>query len=530
MRKPYALRRRLEGLLFSWLGPRSIRTRLIVAFGALLALGTLNLFAFHYGASRRALVFDDLRHAIERQTITLETMHQLESQHRQVRLLSEIIGVEGSPPSVAEREGFAARVDSIPERLGRLVDLSAPEDRPSVIELRRKADALATSWKIYFDNRGVDPVRAIEEIVRTAEPLATELIEVDLPAAVAREKERLAGASETFLRMERTSSRSTWLIFVATALLGSLLAIVTSRDLLRAIGALRRGAEKIGRGQLGHRIRIRRRDELAEVASSFNDMAERLRERTEEMEEQRRISESLLLNILPRQVANELRQNGRVEAKYLPDTTIMFADLVGFSRLFDLLSVNRMVRLLDGLFTDFDHIVREYGLEKLKTIGDAYMCAGGLLRESPSHPIDTVMAAFDFIEVVERRAEVEQLPLAIRIGIHTGPVAMGVVGIDKFAFDVWGDTVNFASRLEASSEENRVNISSNTYVRVKDFFSCEHRGEVRIKDGRTHDMYFITGLHPELIGPGRPPAPFRERYRNYFEKPPSGYPRSLVEV
>lgn len=528
MKRRYTLHRRVEALLSASLAPRSIRTRLIVAFGALLALGTLNVVAFHYGATRRARLFDDLQRAIERQTTSLETLHALESQHRQIKLMSDIFGAEDTPASEAERERFAARVDSIAARLGRILDLSEPEDRLIMVGLQRKAEALAGSWKAYVDNRGVDPVRALQEVIYVAEPLAAELITEDLPATVAREKARLTRASEAFLQMERSSSRWTWIIFAATALLGGLLAATTSRDLLRAIGALRRGAEKIGQGQLRHRIRIRRRDELAEVAASFNDMAERLRSHTEEIEEQRKLSESLLLNILPRQVANELRENGRVEAKYLADTTIMFADLVGFSRLFDVLSVNRMVRLLDSLFTDFDRVVRDYGLEKLKTIGDAYMCAGGLLRESPSHPIDSVLAAFDFIEIVQQRAEAEQLPLAIRVGIHTGPVAMGVVGIDKFAFDVWGDTVNFAARLEAASEENRVNISSNTYVRVKDFFACEHRGEVRIKDGRAHDMYFITGVHPEIVGPGCPPIAFRERYRNYFEKLPSGYPRSLV--
>ncbi len=528
MMSVHALRRRLEPLLSAPLGLRSIRTRLIIAFGALLSIGALNVFAFYNAATRRARVFDDLQRAIERQTISLETIHQLESQHRQVKLLSEIIGVEGPPPSEADRESFAERVDSIPARLARMLELSDREDRPAIDELRRKAEALVASWKVFYGSRGVDPVRAIEEVVRRAEPLAVELINADFPAAVGREKERLARASEAFILMDRASSRSLWTIFVASALLGSLLAVTTSRDLLRAIGALRVGADKIGQGDLRHRIPIRRRDELAEVAASFNDMAERLRERTDEIEEQRRVSESLLLNILPRQVANELRRKGRVDAKYLPDTTIMFADLVGFTRLFDLLSVDRMVRLLDELFTDFDHVVRGYGLEKLKTIGDAYMCAGGLLREGSSHPIDAVLAAFDFVDAVEKRGRDERLPLAIRIGIHTGPVAMGVVGIDKFAFDVWGETVNFAARLEAASAENRVNVSSNTYVRVKDFFVCEHRGEVETKDGRGHDMYFVLGVHPEIVGAGCPPPAFRERYRAYFEKSPSSYPQSLV--
>ncbi|HEX6938889.1 MAG TPA: adenylate/guanylate cyclase domain-containing protein [Longimicrobiales bacterium] len=523
--------RRRAGAAFATLfRRRSIRTRLIVAFASLLAIGALNVLAFYRAATRREQVFAELRRAIERQTISLETLHQLESMHRQIKLLSGVIGVEGPPPSDAERERFAERVDAILARLARLHELSDSADRPAIGAIQRKAAALVASWKEFDDNRGVDPVRAIEAVVTRAEPLAVELINRDVPDAVEREKARLARVSEEFIQMDRASSRSLWIIFAASALVGSLLAVTTSRDLLRAIGALRLGAEKVGQGDLDHRIEIRPGDELAEVAASFNDMAARLRERTEEIDEQRRFSESLLLNILPRRVAEELRQKGRVDAKYLPDTTIMFADLVGFTRLFDLLSVDRMVRLLDELFTDFDRIVRGYGLEKLKTIGDAYMCAGGLLREGASHPVDTVLAAFDFIHAVERRAEAERLPLAIRIGIHTGPVAMGVVGIDKFAFDVWGETVNFAARLEAASEENRINLSNASYVRVKDFFAFEHRGEVETKDGKSRDMYFVRGVHPELVGNGAPPPAFRERYRAYFERPPANYPKSLVLV
>ncbi|HEX7048572.1 MAG TPA: adenylate/guanylate cyclase domain-containing protein [Longimicrobiales bacterium] len=525
-----ALRRRFAPPSTGGLGLRSIRVRIVVAFGALLALGTLNVAVFYIGATRRAEVFEELQRAIRRQTMILETMHELEQQTRQVKLLTEVIGVEGPPPPEAERESFARRVDAIPRQLEQMLEISAPDGRPALRDLLRRSRRLVASWKAFNANRGVDPVRAIQEVVQTAEPLAFELINRDFPAAVAREKERLGQASDAFVRMDRMSSRSTWIIFLVSTLLGGFLAITISRDLLRSIEALRLGAEKIGQGDLRHRIPVRRRDELADVADSFNVMAERLRERTSEIEEERKVSESLLLNILPRQIAVELRKKGRVDARYLPDTTIMFADFVGFTHLFETLSTDRMVRLLDQMFTDFDRIVRTYGLEKLKTIGDAYMCAGGLSREGTSHPIDAVMAAFDFVDAVERRADAERLPLAIRIGIHTGPVATGVVGIDKFAFDVWGETVNFAARLEETSEPNCVNISSGMYARVKDFFSCEYRGRIETKERRTFDMYFVRGVHPEIAGSGSPPPGFSERYQAYFERAPTGYPRGLVRA
>jgi adenylate cyclase len=154
------------------------------------------------------------------------------------------------------------------------------------------------------------------------------------------------------------------------------------------------------------------------------------------------------------------------------------------------------------------------------------MCAGGLTREGASHPVDAVLAGFEIIDVVRRAAQTEGLPLSVRVGAHTGPVAAGVVGIDKFAFDVWGDTVNFAARLESGSEPGRINIAQSTYLRVKDFFACSRRGKVLTKEGE-REMYFVDGVHPELAGPGRPPPEFARRYRIYFERDPSTFPASL---
>lgn len=513
-------------------GGKSVRFRLVLAFTAILGLGGLNVVVYYHGAVQRGRVFDDLHRAVERHTLVQETLHAVESRHRQVKLITELFGVDGPPPSEADRDAFAARADEVPALLARAVELAeADGEGPGesrLDELYAKTVRLAESWKRFHASLGVDPVGAIQEVVGTADPLALELIGEDFPLAVAREKARFEEANDAFVRTARSSSRAAWTIFLLAAAVGGTLALTTMRDLLRAIAALRIGAERLGQGDLEHRIPVHADDELATVARSFNQMAERLRERSAEIEEQRLLSESLLRNILPDPVAEELRREGRVEPRYLPDTTILFADFVDFTRLFDELSVDRVVRLLDQMFTEFDQIVRRYGLEKLKTIGDAYMCAGGLLEEGASHPVDTVMAAFEIIEAVERHAAAEALPLRVRVGIHTGPVAMGVVGIDKFAFDVWGESVNFAARLEAASEPNRINLSSSTYLRVKDFFSCEYRGRIAIKEDRAHDMYFAVDLHPELRGAGRPPAPFMERYRAYFRPRGDAGNRSIV--
>lgn len=512
-------------------GSLSIRRKLVLLVGGLLGLGALNIGVYYWGAQQREREFARLRRAIERQTIIVEVMDQLEDQKRFVDLLgSGVMGLEqGVTPGIQEQDRFGRALDSISSQLVTMTAISEFAERDSIAVLEGQVAELARWWEAFYANQGLDATAAVMASV-TAEPIAAELLSVHLPAAVRREKERLAEASAAFVRTDETASRMTWSIFLLSALVGGGLAFFLLRSLFRSIETLKTGAQQIGAGRLDHRIEVRGQDELGEVADSFNRMAGQLQQHSEQIEKERKVSEELLLNILPQQIATELREQGRVEPKYYADTTIVFADLVGFMRLFDNQSVDRMVRLLDQLFTDFDRIVRAYRLEKLKTVGDAYFCAGGLAREGSSHPIDAVMAAFDIIDAVRTRGASEGLPLSVRIGIHTGPVAAGVVGIDKFAFDIWGDAVNFAARLEATSQPNRVNISSGTYLRVKDFFACENRGKIETKEKLTYDMYFVNGIHPELVGAGCPPPDFTRRYRIYFEKEPSDFPRALVSA
>jgi class 3 adenylate cyclase len=218
--------------------------------------------------------------------------------------------------------------------------------------------------------------------------------------------------------------------------------------------------------------------------------AEALERRNVQLEHERQISESLLLNILPAEVANELRTKGVVSPKYFEDVTIMFTDFVGFSRSTEHMAAEDVVEQLHEYFTAFDRICTRYGLEKLKTIGDSYMCIAGLPTRNPAHPVNAAMAALEMVqEVVKRDQPDSMVSWKVRIGIHTGPVVAGVVGINKFAFDIWGDTVNFSSRMESSGAPNRINISQHSYSRIKDFFDCEYRGKVLTKDKRAVDMY-----------------------------------------
>lgn len=204
-------------------------------------------------------------------------------------------------------------------------------------------------------------------------------------------------------------------------------------------------------------------------------------------------SDELLLNILPAETADELKAYGRVKAKKLDSVTVLFTDFKGFTKYADKLSPEELVEKIDYYFSHFDQIMERYGLEKIKTIGDAYMCAGGLPSPIEGHASKVILAAFDirdFIEAEGKRESVKD-PFEIRIGINTGPVIAGVVGIKKFAYDIWGDTVNIASRMESNSEPGMVNISQNTYEFVKDKFDCEYRGKLNVKGKGMMKMYFV---------------------------------------
>ncbi len=228
-----------------------------------------------------------------------------------------------------------------------------------------------------------------------------------------------------------------------------------------------------------------------------------------EVQEQRRISESLLLNILPRQVARELRESGSVKPRRFDDVTILFTDFVRFASFSEKLTAEALVAVLDRCFTAFDQIVSRYKLEKLKTIGDSYMIVGGLPAPSNSHAVDAVLAAFEMIAALERMEMPADLRLTMRVGLHTGPVVAGVVGVDKFAFDVWGDSVNYSSRVQSAGAPNRINLSEETFRRVENFFDCEARGLVTTKDNRECEMYFVNG--PRFGG-----ATFAAKYREAF--------------
>lgn len=205
-------------------------------------------------------------------------------------------------------------------------------------------------------------------------------------------------------------------------------------------------------------------------------------------------SEELLLNILPAETAEELKTKGSAESKLINLVTVLFTDFKGFTQLSEKLTAKELVEEINECFIAFDHIMQKYGIEKIKTIGDSYMAAGGLPAPNETHAVDVVNAAFEIQKFMEehkaRKIAAGKLFFEIRIGINSGPVVAGIVGIKKFSYDIWGDTVNTASRMESSGEVGKVNISGSTYELVKDVFTCVHRGKIAAKGKGDIDMYF----------------------------------------
>ncbi len=225
-----------------------------------------------------------------------------------------------------------------------------------------------------------------------------------------------------------------------------------------------------------------------------------IRETNQVIKKEQERSETLLLNILPKETALELKQSGRVQAKRFEAVTVLFADFKGFTQYAEKLSPEKLVESIDFYFSRFDTIMEAHGLEKIKTIGDAYMCAAGLPFPTADHAHNMVRAALDIAAFVHEtnQAQAGAQPFSIRIGINSGAVVAGVVGTKKFAYDIWGDTVNIAARMESNSEPGRINISENTHALIKDAFDCTYRGEIEVKNKGMMKMYFVNGTHGKM--------------------------------
>ncbi|HNF15458.1 MAG TPA: adenylate/guanylate cyclase domain-containing protein [Leptospiraceae bacterium] len=345
--------------------------------------------------------------------------------------------------------------------------------------------------------------------------------------------------------------RAQILLFSASILLFSILTgVLFSYLLTKPVQLLSKGAKVIRAGSLDYRIPLKGSDEIGQLAEEFNSMTaeiqraqkdlkslnenleQKVKERTSELikaneeaeiekknalqaqseaEAERTKSEKLLLNILPSEIVKELKEKGHTVPVFYETVTVMFTDFKGFTKISETMAPQELVKELDGCFIQFDMIMDRFRLEKLKTIGDSYMAAGGIPNANRTNPIDAVLAAMEILAFMDQMKIVKEamgLPYwELRMGINTGSLVAGVIGEKKFAYDVWGDTVNTASRLESSGTPGKINISEATYLKIRDFFNCEYRGRIEAKNKGEISMYYVTGIKKELSvnGEGKTP-------------------------
>lgn len=235
---------------------------------------------------------------------------------------------------------------------------------------------------------------------------------------------------------------------------------------------------------------------LIDLKIANESLEEKVKLRTEELEKKKDESEKLLLNILPEETAKELKEFGKVKSRLYSDVTILFWDIVDFTKIAEEVSPEELISALDYYYGAFDRIMEKHGIEKIKTVGDAYLAASGIPIANPEHASISIRAAKDVMAfIAQERKEREasgQVFFEIRLGIHTGEVIGGVVGCTKYSFDIWGVDVNLASRLESSSEIGKINISQSTYDLIKEQFECVPRGKVKAKGIGELEMYFVV--------------------------------------
>lgn len=273
------------------------------------------------------------------------------------------------------------------------------------------------------------------------------------------------------------------------------------------------------------KLRIKN-DFLFSSTKSLEDINQELKRQRDEIENQKvelenekKRSEDLLKNILPEETSRELIIHGEAKTQYYKKVTVLFSDFQGFTNICENMHPQEIVKELANYFSRFEEFCEDHYVEKIKTIGDAYMCAGGIPMRNNSNPIDVVLVGLEIVRYIEKTNKeklIEGLkPWDIRVGIHTGSLIAGVIGKKKFAYDIWGDTVNTASRMETSGESNKVNISGDTYKYVKEFFTCIPRGKIEAKNKGFVDMYFVSGIKENLSIDGKGIYPNKEFIAEY---------------
>ena len=272
-----------------------------------------------------------------------------------------------------------------------------------------------------------------------------------------------------------------------------LAALFVTREILRPVNALVGAAKKVAGGDLTAQVDWKSQDELGELSDTFNSMTRSIREKTEVIEEKNRENEALLLNILPGEIATRLKCGEHEIADNFADVTVLFGDLVGFTALSSQTSATEIVDMLNGLFSLFDEAAAELGIEKIKTIGDCYMAVCGLPRPCADHADRMARMALRMRDATREYGRQVGLTLDLRIGLNSGPVVAGVIGATKFIYDLWGDTVNSASRMESTGVHGQIQVTRSVYEHLKEKFEFESRGSVQVKGKGQIETWLLDG-------------------------------------
>lgn len=510
-----------------------IRLSLLV----IMCLFALNFALNFWNAHLKNRAVEQLQQETRLLALTTSIRQGIVDIQKQVTRLGQL-PQDGVPAlNLEERDKVEAQAARVSGEITRLKSLADEVLLPKVVAVQSRYLDLAASWHLFYNHFGNESAQAMTEFVLHAEPYSQQLIYQDLPALEAHESEQIEKTRRYLNEVEWWSERTALVVFILSVLIAMSFAVRTYRRIIDGMRAFAPGVATVLEGGEA-RIGLQSGDELGEIATAFDTLSDELHaarkqcrelERdtahcNEEVEALRHESQALLRNILPASVAKEFHEKGTVQPKYLEDVTILFTDFVGFSASTEKLAAEDLVHRLHDYFSAFDEICARYGMEKLKTIGDSYMCAAGLPERNPSHPVDAVMAAMEIVQAVTERGNRNNW--SIRVGIHTGHVIAGMVGTQKFAYDIWGESVNYASRVESSGEPNRIALSAQTYGRIKDFFDCEKRVKTHSKVAHKMELYFVNGFTHSLVEDNRqmPPEAFVRRYRGYFQKEPPSFP------
>jgi class 3 adenylate cyclase len=251
--------------------------------------------------------------------------------------------------------------------------------------------------------------------------------------------------------------------------------------LLGPLRELTDGVRRFATGSYDVKVSARTRDEIGQLCTAFNGMVDEIRAKNAIIDAKNRENEELLLNVLPAPIANRLREGEQSIADGFAEVTVAFADLVGFTALSSEMPPQNVVALLNGLFTRFDIAAHELGIEKIKTVGDAYMAVCGLPNPVENHAERMVRMAIRMVHITREHAMEHQVSMKLRVGINSGPVVAGVIGKSKYIYDLWGDTVNLASRMESGGLPDSIQVTRPVYEKLKDLFVFEERGAIEVK-------------------------------------------------